>query len=502
MARVLIIDDDTELCSMLTELVRSLGHEADCALTLDAGRARARSGEIDVVFLDVRLPDGSGLDMLEDIGRAEFPPEVIVMTGLGDAGGAETAIVKGAWEYVQKPLSPKKIIHSLRRVLEYRDGIRAHLAPGDSPPAADFSVLGIVGTSRAITDCLSTVAKAASTSAGVLITGETGTGKELFARAIHEKSSRRDKRFVVVDCAALPESLVESALFGHERGSFTGAVKTTPGLVELADGGTLFLDEVGELPVNVQKAFLRVLQERIFRRVGGQGELRSNFRLVAATNRNLEQLVREGRFREDLLYRLNAVGLHLPPLRQRTEDLEALAGRLLAEIQEAMEFTPKKLSPDFLAALNRYDWPGNVRELKNTLEAAVSKALYEPVLFSKHLPEYIRVVMARSQVNGAAGAVVPPAAPATAPEAPPSPLSPLSPDAELPSFKAYKQEVAAQAEQTYLRRLMKRSQGNIARACAISGLGRTRLYDLLKEHGIDRTGWSAAPDAEPAGNGR
>ena len=480
MANVLIIDDDVEIGSMLTDLVTSVNHYAEYVTTLKAGVERAMAGHFDVVFLDVRMPDGCGLDVIPQILSVELPPEIIVITGQGDSADAETAIKTGAWDYIQKPLSPKRIIQPLNRILEYRDGIRSI-----SRPDTHLQREEIVGNSIAIKECLTAVAKAANSNANVLITGETGTGKELFARAIHDNSDRRDKNFIVIDCAALPETLAESALFGHEKGAFTGADRTARGLISLADGGTLFLDEVGEMNLSLQKVFLRVLQERKFRPVGSKTELSSNFRLIAATNRNPAEMVKEILFREDLLYRLNAIPIKLPPLRERIEDIEQLAARFIKRVCLSLSCEPKDYSREFINTLQNYDWPGNIRQLVNTIEAAVSEAFYEPTLFAKHLPHEIRIKALTStikqpkshseQEDGPEVTVQPPAA--------------KDPASKLPTFKDYRRTVLQQAERAYLKRLMKSTHGNIKKSCAISGLGRTRLYTLLKENDVDRMGW-------------
>ncbi len=473
MAKVLIIDDDIEMCNMLAHLVTSVNHEAEYVTTLGEGVRRARKGKFDIVFLDVRLPDGSGIEVMLDILGVEFPPEVIIITGSGDSVDAEKAIKNGAWDYIQKPLSPKNIIQPLNHILQYRDGLRA---VGRS--ALELDRGKILGNSSGIKKCLSTVSKAAQSKANVLITGETGTGKELFAHTIHANSSRRGNNFIVVDCAALPDNLVESVLFGHEKGSFTGADKTTRGLVGLADGGTLFLDEVGEMNLNVQKVFLRVLQERKFRPVGCKHELSSQFRVIAATNRNLQEMVAEGTFREDLLYRLNAISLQLPPLRERHDDIEELTNHLVERACNSFDCEPKSISKDFQSTMTQYDWPGNVRELVNAVEAAVSEAIYEPTLFPKHLADGIRIKAVSSVIS------------------PPTELEEgtegrLEVVADvLPPFKEYRKEANRVTETNYLRRLMRQTRGNIKKACEISGLSRSRLYKLMKNNGIDRMGWS------------
>ncbi|MCE5336406.1 MAG: sigma-54 dependent transcriptional regulator, partial [Desulfobacteraceae bacterium] len=306
MAKILIIDDDRMFCDVIARIIGHLGHEAICSLTLGKGRKEACERPYDVVLLDVQLPDGNGLEAIEEIKGSCGDPEVIIVTGMGNPEGADMAIRWGAWDYIEKPASLNEIIKPLVRTLAYRSS-RTSAKEG---PA--FNRDRIIGDSPAMQRCLDWSANAAKSDVNVLLTGETGTGKEVFARMIHENSARASRPFVVVECSALPESLVESILFGHEKGSFTGADRRQAGLIELADGGTLFLDEVGELPHPLQKAFLRVLQERSFRPVGAMRERASNFRLIAATNRDLEEMVKEGKFRSDLLFRLRSMAIELP----------------------------------------------------------------------------------------------------------------------------------------------------------------------------------------------
>ncbi len=473
MAAVLIIDDDVEICEMLADLVENIGHKTVYCHTLRKGLEYATSLSFDVIFLDVKMPDGNGLEILPRIRDTHFPPEVIIITGAGDSNGAEIAIKNGAWDYLQKPLFPKNIILPLKRVLQYREGIKS-----TGTPSMLLDRTGIIGESPQIRACLHTVAQTVHTDASVLITGETGTGKELFARAIHRNSARADQCFVVVDCAALPETLVESQLFGHEKGAFTGADRTSEGLIAQANGGTLFLDEVGELSPQLQKAFLRVLQERQYRRVGGNHEITSDFRLVAATNRIPERMVKRGKFREDLLYRLRSVSIDLPPLRTRKEDLKDLVINLTGRLFARQGLEPKGWSPDFISTLSQYDWPGNIRELYNTLDAAISEAYYEPILFPKHLPEHIRIKMARSTVLPLGES------PSSRPSADMISATPV-----LPTIRAYRTSIIDKAEKAYLQDLMAATRGSIKAACKISGLGRTRLFTLMRKHGVDRMGW-------------
>jgi len=292
MADVLVVDDDQVLCGMLTEHLRRSGHRAQGAVTLTDGLHQAREHAYDVIFLDVQMPDGNGLDFLPGFKAVSSAPEVIIITGKGDPDGAQQAISSGAWSYIEKPNVVRELLLHLTRALEYRvekQRIR--------PVPVALKRGSIIGSSPLLLACLDQVARAAACDTSVLLTGETGTGKEIFARAIHDNSQRAAGNFVVVDCAALPETLIESTLFGHARGAFTGADKARDGLIKHADGGTLFLDEIGELPVALQKAFLRVLQEHQYRPVGDTREIKSDFRVVAATNRNLEEGVNSGIFR-------------------------------------------------------------------------------------------------------------------------------------------------------------------------------------------------------------
>ena len=365
MGNILIIDDDEMLCEMLCRRIHDMEHKTICAHTLSQGLKVASESAFDIVLLDVRLPDGNGLDALSSIKSSATDPEVLIITGEGDENGAELAIKNGAWDYIQKPLSSREIALQLTRALEYRQEKMVRLK------AVSFDRHGIIGESRQIRACLDKTAQSAATDVNVLIVGETGTGKELFANAIHRNSSRAGSNFVVVDCAALPENLVESVLFGHVKGAFTGASENTAGLVKQADRGTLFLDEVGELPLATQKAFLRALQERSYRQVGGTTEISSNFRLIAATHRDLEKLCAESLFRKDLYYRLKSVLIELPALRERKSDLQVLMLYYINKLCIQYAISTKGFSPEFFEALSKHDWPGNVRELVHVLESAL-----------------------------------------------------------------------------------------------------------------------------------
>jgi two-component system NtrC family response regulator len=462
MADILIIDDDQLICTTLSNVVKSRGHTSACAFTLKEGLEIAAARSFDVVFLDVRLPDGSGLDILQSLREMPSCPEVIIITGFGNMDGAELAITHGAWDYLEKSASIDEIVLPLERALQYRAERQAKARP----TALDLG--GIVGSSPQMRTCIELLAQAATGDANVLIAGETGTGKEVFAWAIHRNSPRAGKSFVVVDCASLPETIVESVLFGHERGAFTGADRSKTGLITQADGGTLFLDEVGELPLAVQGSFLRALQERRFRPVGSVKEVTSDFRLIAASNRDLDEMVRQGWFRKDLLFRLRTFAIVLPPLREHPEDISELISYYLTRLSRRYEKGTKGFSPDFLDTLLDYDWPGNVRELVNALERAIAAAGESPTLFPAHLPTEIRIKVKRDQVEEEESARVPSAARGRS----------------LKTLQEHREAAVAGAERRYLEDLIAHTRGDIRQACEVSGLSRSRLYGLLKKYGI------------------
>lgn len=464
MARILVVDDDPQICRAISEVAEKDGHEADQALTYEDGLKRIQSGHYDVVFLDVRLPDGNGLEMLPKIQSLSDPPEVIIITGFGDPDGAELAIKSGVWDYVQKPSSARQIKLTLSRALKYRE----EKAP--RRVSENFDRYGIIGNNHQLVSALDKAAQASGTEANVLITGETGTGKELVALGIHNNSGRAKNNFVVVDCAALPENLVESVLFGHVKGAFTGADQYRDGLVKQADGGTLFLDEVGELPLSIQKSFLRVLQEKRFRPVGGKKEITSRFRLISATNRNLDKMVEEGRFREDLLFRLRTIVIELPLLSQMKSDIPELISFYLKKYCRKYHTDLKKTSPEFVDNLVNYPWPGNVRELIQAVEQSISAAHHDPVLYPKHLPDHIRVAVLKSAVNREQR------------EKEDTPAYESSED--MPPVQDIRDMAVDRAEKIYLQDLMAFTKGNIKESCRISGLSRSRLYTLLKKHAV------------------
>jgi len=466
MATILIIDDDKLICEWIANVVTRLGHHPESAHLIREGLRKAHSEPYDIVFVDVQMPDGNGLEIIPDLKAVRSSPEVIVITGLGDPDEAELAIKCGAWDYLEKPASFDAIKLPILRALEYR----AERKPGKSLTVLKRN--GIIGDSKKITSCLELLVQAAGSDANVLITGETGTGKELFAKFVHYNSSRAKGNFVVVDCTALPETLVESVLFGHARGAFTGAETSEEGLIKQADGGTLFLDEIGELPSLIQKKFLRVIQEHRFRPVGGRREIESDFRLVAATNRDLEIMVRQGRFREDLFFRLRTLAIESPPLREIPEDIKKLTSFYIHDLCERFGIVEKRASPEFWEIVAEYKWPGNVRELIQALEKALLSAKDEPMLFPKHLPTHIRIQVARNSFPLKPESKTKPEVRSSVPKAP-------------PKLKEVRAAAVVEAERLYLKDLISFTGGNSGKACRISGLSRSRFYTLLRKHRPD-----------------
>jgi two-component system, NtrC family, response regulator len=466
MPDILIIDDDQDVSEMLNEMVTRMGHRSEVSSTVKDGRQKLLSHDYDVIFLDVRLPDGNGLDVLPLMKEMSSTPEVIIMTGHGDSDSAELAMKSGVWDFIQKPCSLSSMRLVLTRALQYRE--KKGLA---TKPPVLLKLDKIVGGSLQLRSCFDLVAQAAQSDINVLITGETGTGKELFARAIHDNSQRAGRDFVVVDCAAMPENLVESMLFGHERGAFTGADHAREGLIKMAHNGTLFLDEIGELPSVIQKSFLRVLQEHRFRPIGSSREEHSDFRLIAATNRKLDKMVANGQFRTDLLFRFQALTIELPPLRERKEDIKELTVHYLRKFCEGYGVAMKGVTPEFFEALTAYGWPGNVRELVNVLDTAVCSALHEPTLYPKHLPTYMRVKLAHASLKEAEGLDV-------------TDVQAAKKIGVSTTLSAFREDIIYEAEKQYLSELLDRTQNDIQKVCRISGLSRSRLYALLKKYDL------------------
>ncbi len=456
---LLIVDDDDTLRSLLAAELGRFGHSVATAATAEEGLRLASHAEQDVVLLDLSLPDQTGLDVLKRL-RAERPAlEVIVLTAHGTIDSAIAAMKLGAYEFLQKPCALPVIELAIRRALEHRrlGEENARLKDGLRPTTLSS---GLIGTGPEFAALERFILKVAPTSSTVLIRGETGTGKEMVAAALHRASGRRDLPFVAVDCASLNENLLQSELFGHERGAFTGAVGMRHGLFETADGGTLFLDEVGDVSPALQASLLRVLETSRFRRVGGTREVSVDVRLIAATNRDLERMISEGQFRQDLFFRLNAIHLELPALRMRRGDIPFLADHFLAR-HNARYGTRKRLAPESAEVLSGYAWPGNVRELRHAIERAAVLADGDVVRPADFPPE-VRTRGGADRAHADDGELLP----------------------------------LAEVERRYIARVLAHAGGHRARAAALLGISERNLYRKIQEYRLDD------PQPGPGGSGR
>lgn len=370
MDTILVVDDEVNYLTVMEALLGEAGYEVITAPSALEGLKIAGASDLDLVLTDMKMPKMSGIELLDDMHRLYPDLPVIIMTAYGTVEKAVTAMKKGAFDYILKPFKNDEILVTIAKALEHRHLILKNILLHQELEKK-YGFPNIVGESRPMQEILALVKRVAQSRATVLITGESGTGKELIARAIHQCSQRAQKSFVSVNCAALTETLLESELFGHERGAFTHAVAMRKGRFELADRGTLFMDEVAEMSQALQVKLLRVLQEMEFERVGGTRTIKVDVRVVAASNRDLKEEVEAGRFREDLFYRLNVVHLHIPPLRQRQEDTPLLAAHFIQKYAQENVKGKMRITPEALKLLTQYAWPGNVRELENVMERAV-----------------------------------------------------------------------------------------------------------------------------------
>lgn len=362
--KLLIIDDEKSIRNTLKEILEFEGHDVSLAADGVEGLAMATSESFDVIFSDIKMPNMDGMELLERLNEANVDSSVIMISGHGSIDSAVDCIKKGAFDFIQKPLDLNRILITLRNATD-----RTNLVKETKTLKKRVSrIPEIVGVSPAITRIKDMIDRVAPTEARVLITGSNGTGKELVARWLHEKSSRNSMPFVEVNCAAIPGELIESELFGHEKGAFTSAVKQHKGKFEQADGGTLFLDEIGDMSLAAQAKVLRVLQENRISRVGSDKDISVKVRVIAATNKNLNEEIEKGTFREDLYHRISVIVIHVPPLAERKEDIPLLTTHFLDQISQESGMPPRKIDNEALAELASYKWTGNIRELRNVIE--------------------------------------------------------------------------------------------------------------------------------------
>jgi DNA-binding NtrC family response regulator len=446
---ILVVDDDAVARQLLAEGLRKDGHDVEVAAGGAEAIALGRAKRYDVVLTDIRMGEVDGLSVLRDFRQRSPETAIVLLTAFGSMDGAIEAIKQGAYDYLAKPFKKEEIRLVVRRSLEHSRLVRENARIREELRERQGSPL--IGSSPAMLEVYKLVARVSAGKSTVLLEGESGTGKELVARAVHANSPRRDRPFVPVNCAALPETLLESELFGHEKGAFTGAVASKRGLFETADQGTLFLDEIGDIGAALQVKLLRVIQEQEVRHVGGTASVKVDVRIIAATNRNLAQMVRDGKFREDLFYRLNVVRIVLPPLRARREDIPMLAHHFLAKVSSPDAGAIRGFVPATIALLERYHWPGNVRELENVIERTVSLAP-GPLIMPDDLPESVRTAEA----------------------------APSGGDESFLSLE--------EVGKRHLVRVLRETGGNKLRAAKILGIDRRTLYRMAERFGIDLGG--------------
>jgi DNA-binding NtrC family response regulator len=463
MASILVVDDDPDHLELTLARLRTGGHEPIGADSPARALELFQSEPLDLLLTDLEMPEMSGLDLLREVKESDPTVPVVVLTGHATVGTAVEAMKTGAFDYLQKPIHAPDLLVVIERALREKElvseNIRLRQELRDK-----YHHKNLVGTSARMREVFRLVEKIGPTSSTALILGESGTGKELVARAIHEASARSHRRFVRVNCSAITETLLESELFGHERGSFTGAFARKKGLFEIASGGTLFLDEIGDTPPGVQAELLRVLQEGEIRRVGGTEDIVVDVRVITATNQDLKKQIAEGRFREDLYYRLNVVSLQLPPLRERKEDIPLLVEHFLQKKAGGGEHP--RPDPRVLALFNGYPWPGNVRELENVIERAL--VLCEDNTLTAHdLPEDLRVFIG-----------------STGPEDFPTPSEVRSPPLDL--ARASLEEM----ERRHIEQVLIAVEGHREKAAQTLGISRRTLYEKIKRYHLGRREFS------------
>ncbi|MGE0464493.1 MAG: sigma-54-dependent transcriptional regulator [Vicinamibacterales bacterium] len=447
MAAILVVDDEPGVRSSVAGVLRDEGFEVDAASTGEECLARVAERAYDVILLDIWLPGIDGLTTLQRLGERQVDAQVVIISGHGNIESAVRAIKMGAFDFVEKPLSLEKTVLVVRNAMRQRD-LETENRVLRARVDRQYTM---VGESPAMARLREQVAMAAPTNGRVLILGENGTGKELVARTIHQLSRRRLGPFVEVNCAAIPEELIETELFGHVKGAFTGSVADKPGRFEQANGGTIFLDEIGDMSLKTQAKVLRVLQEQVMERVGGTQRIKVDVRVLAATNKDLVAEIRAGRFREDLFFRLNVIPIFVPPLRDRPDDIPLLAEHFMAVVAAEYGRRPKRLVPEAMARLQQYHWPGNVRELRNTIERLIIMVEGDTI-----------TAQDLAFLGRDAGTPVEPAVPATGRLA----------------------EARDQFEKDYILRALAAAQGNMSKTAEMLGVERSNLYKKMKAFGI------------------
>ncbi|TKB82294.1 MAG: sigma-54-dependent Fis family transcriptional regulator [Nitrospira sp.] len=465
-AKILVIDDDAVARELLADALKKDGHEVESFPNGTDALVRGQQTVFDLVLTDIRMGTVDGLTVLREFKRFSPDTSIVLLTAFGSLEGAIEGIKQGAFDYLAKPFRKEEVKLVIQRALDHCKLVRENKRfRVELKEKEEWSPL--VGSSPAMLDVYKLVARVSESRSTVLLQGESGTGKELIARAIHANSPRRDKPFIPVNCGALPDTLLESEMFGHEKGAFTGAVGLKAGLFEAATGGTLFLDEIGELGPALQVKLLRVMQDQEVRRVGGTTSVKVDVRIIAATNRDLEQLVKEDKFRDDLFYRLNVVRITLPSLVDRKEDIPMLAHHFLQKYVGGTPSGVRGFLPETMALLKEYRWPGNVRELENAVERAVSLS-HGPLVTPDDLPESIRTA------------------------------APLEAKAASASEGDEVCLTLEEVEKRHLIRVLKEMRGNKVKAAKILGIDRRTLYRMAERFGLDLGDDPEAGEKDPA----
>lgn len=452
--RIMLVDNEEGLCRMMEAVLADHGYSVRSYTYSPEAVADFQHGDWDLVVTDIKMPGLDGLEVLERIKAKSPGVPVIMITAFATVEMSIQALRKGAYDMLTKPFEPEELLYRVKNALKHTE-LEVENRELRKELAGRFRFEQIIGESDALQKVLRTAEKVAGRDISVLITGESGTGKELIAQAMHYHSPRKEKRFVAINCGALPENLLESELFGYRKGAFTGAAEDRQGLLEAADGGTLFLDEVGNLPTNVQKTLLRFLQEREFNRVGDTVPTQVDVRLISATNSNLENAVKEGSFREDLYYRLNVVNLHLPPLRQRREDIPLLVNHLVQKLNRKFGTRVQGLSSEGMSAACAFSWPGNVRQLQNVIEACLAVTPDDRIDLAT-LGRFIDVGETHQEQD-----------------------IDSAPQGEFTTAMSH-------FEGQYLRDLLARTRGNVEAAALEAGMNIATIYRKMKKHRISR----------------
>jgi DNA-binding NtrC family response regulator len=459
-AKVLVIDDEQIVLKSCTRILSAEGYDVQTVQTGSEGLRKLADERFDVVLTDLKMPDMSGMEVLEKVLESYPDMIVIMITGYSTVQTAVDAMKMGAYDYVPKPFTPEELVEAVGKALDKKKQAEESVYLRVKESEVRDGLHNLMGKSERMQEVYRMIKRVAPTNATVLIYGESGTGKELVARAIHYDSERKSRRFIAADCSTLPPTILESELFGHVRGSFTGATDTRPGLFEIADGGTLFLDEIGNTNLEVQGKLLRVLEEKEFKPVGSSEIRHVDVRFIAATNRDLKAMVSEGSFREDLFYRLNVFPMTVPPLRERREDIPLLACYFLDELSRESNKDIKGFSADAMELLMRYHWPGNVRELKNVIERLVIMS-DEDLLGKKHL----RGTMEVSGINIQEDV-------------------PRTRDELKEAKKRIRQEASEEVEKAFIIQALSRNDWNVTRAAQDTGMQRPNFQALMRKHGI------------------